>query len=375
MGEYESYRPDAPVSRNRRTSRSKTRNSCASFHASTGADATLAPFKELLPFAFEQRIMGDFSQTPLSFTWVSIMERSKHALSKIQQQLKALPMRFDLIVLGTSTLALTTLTGCIPQTQYDDLMTNNRSLKQQVAQLQGELDTSTANEEMLRKQLAEAAADLLKAKTLAGASDADIQALTDRYNALLGQVNALDVLPSDVSAALEEIAASSGGLLTFDKAKGMLRFSSDVTFDSGSAQLTDKAKGVLAQVATVLNGSSATSLEVQVVGHTDNVGIRRAATAAAHPTNMHLSAHRAISVREALVADGVGASRFMVAGYGEFRPVSENTAKGSQANRRVELYLKPSTDSGTTATAAKTTESATTAPTPVATTTDDDNVK
>ena len=281
-------------------------------------------------------------------------------------------MRFNLLALGTTTLAFATLTGCIPQTQYDDLMTNNRSLKQQVAQLQGELDTSSANEEMLRKQLAEAAADLLKAKTLAGASDEDIQALTDRYNKLLSQVNALDVLPTDVSAALEDIAAASGGLLTFDKAKGMLRFSSDVTFDSGSAQLTEKAKNVLAQVATVLNGSSASNLEVQVVGHTDSVAIRKANTVAQHPTNMHLSAHRAISVRETLVSDGVGANRFMVAGYGEFRPVTENSTKGAQANRRVELYLKPSTETTPTVTA---TETTVTAPTPVAATTDDDNVK
>ena len=281
-------------------------------------------------------------------------------------------MRFNLLALGTTTLAFATLTGCIPQTQYDDLMTNNRSLKQQVAQLQGELDTSSANEEMLRKQLAEAAADLLKAKTLAGASDEDIQGLTDRYNKLLSQVNALDVLPTDVSAALEDIAAASGGLLTFDKAKGMLRFSSDVTFDSGSAQLTEKAKNVLAQVAAVLNGNSASGLEVQVVGHTDSVAIRKANTVAQHPTNMHLSAHRAISVRETLVSDGVGANRFMVAGYGEFRPVTENSTKGAQANRRVELYLKPSTETTPTVTA---TETTVTAPTPVAATTDDDNVK
>ena len=87
---------------------------------------------------------------------------------------------------------------------------------------------------------------------------------------------------------------------------------------------------------------------------------------------MHLSAHRAISVRETLVSDGVGANRFMVAGYGEFRPVTENSTKGAQANRRVELYLKPSTETTPTVTATETTA---TAPTPVAATTDDDNVK
>jgi chemotaxis protein MotB len=80
-----------------------------------------------------------------------------------------------------------------------------------------------------------------------------------------------------------------------------------------------------------------------VVGHTDNVPIRRGSTAAQHPTNMHLSAHRAISVRDALNADGVTANRFMVAGYGEFRPIVTNGARGADANRRVELFLVPMT--------------------------------
>jgi hypothetical protein len=54
---------------------------------------------------------------------------------------------------------------------------------------------------------------------------------------------------------------------------------------------------------------------------------------------MHLSAHRAIGVRDVLVKDGVGADRFMIAGYGEFRPVTANGNNGAAANRRVEIYL------------------------------------
>ena len=86
---------------------------------------------------------------------------------------------------------------------------------------------------------------------------------------------------------------------------------------------------------------SRTPLEVRVVGHTDNVPIRRSSTAAQHPTNIHLSAHRSISVRDALVGDGIDANRFMVAGYGEFRPIAANGARGSEMNRRVELFLVP----------------------------------
>ncbi|NCF41171.1 MAG: OmpA family protein, partial [Planctomycetia bacterium] len=62
---------------------------------------------------------------------------------------------------------------------------------------------------------------------------------------------------------------------------------------------------------------------------------------AKHPTNMHLSTHRAISVRDALVKDGIAANRVQVAGYGEFRPVAENGKRGSATNRRVEIFLTP----------------------------------
>jgi len=44
-------------------------------------------------------------------------------------------------------------------------------------------------------------------------------------------------------------------------------------------------------------------------------------------------------VREALVKDGVGSNRFMVAGYGEYRPIATNAKNGNQQNRRVEVYL------------------------------------
>ena len=78
-----------------------------------------------------------------------------------------------------------------------------------------------------------------------------------------------------------------------------------------------------------------------MVGHTDNMPISKPDTRAKHPTNMHLSTHRAISVRDALVADGITANRVQVAGYGEFRPVAENGTRGSATNRRVEIFLTP----------------------------------
>lgn len=249
-------------------------------------------------------------------------------------------MRLALIA---SSVGFIALCGCVPQSQYDDLMNAYRSKEQQLLQLQNEFDTSRTNEEALRRQLAEAAADLARARELVGGDKSALEALQRRYEDLLAQVNALSPLPASVNDALASLAEANPDIFEFDEKLGMLRFKSDVTFDLGSAKLTPKAAGILSKVAAILNSSDARSLEVRVVGHTDNVPIRRGSTAAQHPTNMHLSAHRAISVRDSLNADGVSANRFMVAGYGEFRPIAANGPRGAEANRRVELFLVPMT--------------------------------
>jgi len=242
-----------------------------------------------------------------------------------------------------SSIGFIALCGCVPQNQYDDLMNAYRSKEQQLLQLQNEFDTSRTNEEALRRQLAQAAADLARARELVGGDKSALEALQRRYEDLLAQVNALSPLPASVNDALGALADANPDIFEYDEKRGMLRFKSDVTFDLGSAKLTPKASGILGKVASILNSSDARDLEVRVVGHTDNVPIRRGSTAAQHPTNMHLSAHRAISVRDALNGDGVSANRFMVAGYGEFRPIVANGARGAEANRRVELFLVPMT--------------------------------
>jgi hypothetical protein len=119
----------------------------------------------------------------------------------------------------------------------------------------------------------------------------------------------------------------------------MLRFKNDFTFDSGSDQLKSGATAVLGRLATILNSPTASKFEVKVVGHTDNAPLVR--TKAKFGTNVMLSVFRSASLRNALVKDGVSARRFQVAGYGEFRPVVVNGAKGAAENRRVELYLTP----------------------------------
>ena len=74
------------------------------------------------------------------------------------------------------------------------------------------------------------------------------------------------------------------------------------------------------------------SLHVAVEGHTDSVG--------SDEYNQELSEHRAQSVRDYFVQQGISAGAIEYRGFGKSEPIASNeTAEGRQQNRRVELVL------------------------------------
>ncbi|MDD2357749.1 MAG: OmpA family protein [Thiovulaceae bacterium] len=72
--------------------------------------------------------------------------------------------------------------------------------------------------------------------------------------------------------------------------------------------------------------------KVQIIGHTDSIG--------SYDANMKLSQARAMSVKTALIHEGVEASRITSDGRGELDPIADDTyASGREANRRIEAKL------------------------------------
>jgi outer membrane protein OmpA-like peptidoglycan-associated protein len=105
---------------------------------------------------------------------------------------------------------------------------------------------------------------------------------------------------------------------------------SGVNFASNSDRLLTGAEYVLAQAAATLRKHP--DLRVEVAGHTDSNGSAEA--------NVNLSVRRAITVRDYLIRAGANAANLTSRGYGEIRPVSDNTtAQGRTENRRVELII------------------------------------
>jgi chemotaxis protein MotB len=107
-----------------------------------------------------------------------------------------------------------------------------------------------------------------------------------------------------------------------------------VLFDSGEAELRPDGMTVLRKVAAVL--AQHPGLRVHVIGHTDNVPIRKR-----FPSNWELSTARAVSaVRFLTETAGVDPHRVGALGYGEFRPLADNsTAEGRAKNRRIAITV------------------------------------
>jgi chemotaxis protein MotB len=253
--------------------------------------------------------------------------------------------RLALLALGMA-VAGSGLGGCA-SAEMDKLQDLNRSLTNRNQEMQQELASSKNENGILQKQRAANEAAINDLRRSNGDLVSKLQGAQSELERLGGALGGLNIGPLDEATdrALTEFAARYPDMVEYDRAKGMLRFKSDLTFDSGSATVKDNAKGSLKALADVLRTSSAMAYEVHVIGHTDAQKIS-ANTAKLHPTNMHLSAHRAIAVRDVLVSDGVPADHVQAAGWGEFRPVVANGPKGeATANRRVEIYLTRSTAS------------------------------
>lgn len=115
-----------------------------------------------------------------------------------------------------------------------------------------------------------------------------------------------------------------------------------ILFAPGSAELSPEARRTLDRLARNLQATlepptSAQARPIRVEGHTDNTPIGTAQ----FPSNWELSTARATNIVRYLVsAHHFDPQRMSAAGYGEFKPVAQNsTIEGKQKNRRVDIVV------------------------------------
>ncbi len=114
-----------------------------------------------------------------------------------------------------------------------------------------------------------------------------------------------------------------------------VRVELDVKFDFDKSKVKEESYSDIQNLADFMNQYPQTTTTVE--GHTDSVGT--------DSYNQKLSERRATAVRDVLVNQyGVGANRVDSTGYGESRPVADNTTEAGRAiNRRVEAAVEAQT--------------------------------
>jgi outer membrane protein OmpA-like peptidoglycan-associated protein len=206
------------------------------------------------------------------------------------------------------------------------------TVRAQAARTRAEADT--ANAQTLKAQ---AERDTAKARTdTADAQSASAKAKSDMADSQASSAIALSVAQSDaeqsrLAAQKAELAAQQADtdkaamrtklseqlnsiLQTRDSARGLIVSMSDVLFDTGKYSLKPGAREKLAKVAGIL--LSYPGLNIAVGGYTDNIG--------GDAMNQTLSEHRAGSVRDYLVQQGVLTGAVSATGFGNSLPVASN---------------------------------------------------
>ncbi len=104
----------------------------------------------------------------------------------------------------------------------------------------------------------------------------------------------------------------------------------NIQFEYNSSALTQNSQSGITMLTDFLQRNP--MLNVELAGHTDNVG--------SESYNLKLSTDRAETVRQALIANGIDASRLTAKGYGATKPLVPNDNDEHRAlNRRTEMII------------------------------------
>ncbi|MEL6345222.1 MAG: OmpA family protein [Myxococcota bacterium] len=173
--------------------------------------------------------------------------------------------------------------GCVPQAKYDQLQKQNQRLRKRVNRMEA-------------------------------VAESRLQTLRDLQQELSPLIN----------RGVLEIRIVDGQI--------MLELSSDILFQSGSAELSADGKKTLSQIASILSRRS--DRKYQVEGHTDDDPI----ATDQFPNNWYLGAARAIVVSEHMIDKGMSPRQISAATYAAYRP---HPSRNDARSRRIELVVVP----------------------------------
>jgi chemotaxis protein MotB len=246
--------------------------------------------------------------------------------------------------------------------EFREMLEDRDRLTQRGDDLQRQLGENLARSSALREDLLRARADIERAEkilsahsTETGAALAEMRQTIDRLQEenrqLAGQLEeeriAKEERLAQMKGTFDELMQKmeteiTRGEITISELQGQLTVNmvERILFDSGQAEIKADGLKVLKRVGDILKETE--DRQIRVEGHTDNVAISPRLRQT-FPSNWELSTARAANVVHFLQKQvGIDGERLAVVGFGEFRPVANNSLpEGRAQNRRIQIILAP----------------------------------
>ncbi len=302
-----------------------------------------------------ERQFGELNQEELEAQLQAALEARTEAETDAETQRSLASEREALLALARETIAAEKAISAKAQRQTALLNQQIAALRGQLGSLQGLLDDYKERNEAadiqiqtlgqdLNAALARAASEERKRRLLEEAErkrlEAEAEELAGQNEQLAAQAEDLQRYRSEFFGRLRDVLGDQEGVrIEGDR----FVFSSEVLFDTGSADLSPKGQLEVAKVANILSRISTEippeiNWVIRVDGHTDNIPL---AGSGRYRDNWELSQGRALSVVRYMV-DGLNfpPNRLTANGFGEFQPINTaDTPEARAQNRRIELKL------------------------------------
>ncbi len=302
-----------------------------------------------------ERQFGELNQEELEAQLQAALEARTEAETDAETQRSLANEREALLALARETIAAEKAISAKAQRQTALLNQQIAALRGQLGSLQGLLDDYKERNEAadiriqtlgqdLNAALARAASEERKRRLLEEAErkrlEAEAEELAGQNEQLAAQAEDLQRYRSEFFGRLREVLGDQEGVrIEGDR----FVFSSEVLFDTGSADLSPEGQLEVAKVANILSRISTEippeiNWVIRVDGHTDNIPL---AGFGSYRDNWELSQGRALSVVRYMV-DGLNfpPNRLTANGFGEFQPINTaDTPEARAQNRRIELKL------------------------------------
>ncbi|QAT38865.1 OmpA family protein [Clostridium sp. JN-9] len=172
-------------------------------------------------------------------------------------------------------------------------------------------------------------------KSIIGTSDApSISNSTQAVDTAIVEQDKLENVKKQLDKYLKDNNMSNEATSKVEERGLVVSLNDTLFFDSAQAVIKPESQKKLIEMGKILNQLGN---YIRIEGHTDNVPINNSEFS----SNWQLSAIRATNVTELLINKaGIAPERLSSVGYGEYRPIADNSTEAGRAkNRRVDIII------------------------------------